>query len=438
MSSAMTIVSDDEYILKKIEVVSPYLRYIGRADFGSLTSQNKWQIIRITNVAGVETKEFATFGSFKNIWDNRSTYFSAFTSPSGVTGSSATASGQSMSAAATKTATGDIIASTDVSAFQGVYFQLSGTWDGSVGVDISNNATNWTQIPAVEVGSQAQVLDQLTNGNFYFPVQAKYFRLRANAYTSGTIVANVTYSSVAPALPPGDHSSSWDTDSVSIYHHENVFNGSTSATGVVVSGTNDSEDSICFHLTGPFNAVVTLQVSSDGGSNWNIVPIYSVASKTWKESAQLLDSANYTAKLTGLEWRIYVVYTSGIIIADGFTTSAAMVSSGDSTPLSPKFAKANVSASQTDSVMVTAVSAKKIRVLNYTILVGATATNVTFNSKGAGAGTAISSLKACNANGGIAPGEGILGHFETTSGEALTVTTGAGSSVGIDITYIEV
>jgi hypothetical protein len=106
--------------------------------------------------------------------------------------------------------------------------------------------------------------------------------------------------------------------------------------------------------------------------------------------------------------------------------------------LTPKFAKANVSASQTDSNIVSAVTSKKIRVLAFRIHAGATATNVTFNSKPAGAGTAISELFACAANGGRAEAFCPVGHFETASGEGLTVTTGAGSTVGIGVVYVEV
>lgn len=108
------------------------------------------------------------------------------------------------------------------------------------------------------------------------------------------------------------------------------------------------------------------------------------------------------------------------------------------TELTPKFAKANVAASQTDSNVVTAVAAKKIRVLALRVMTGSTATTVTFNSKPAGAGTAISELFACAANGGVALAYSQVGHFETVAGEGLTVTTGAGATTGIGVVYIEV
>src|SRR5262249_47042131 len=94
---------------------------------------------------------------------------------------------------------------------------------------------------------------------------------------------------------------------------------------------------------------------------------------------------------------------------------------------------ANVAASQTDTSVVALTAGKKIRVTGLVVMAGGTATNVTFNSKGGGAGTAISCLFACGANGGVCLPRNPDGWFETNAGEALTVTTGSGSTVGIQV-----
>lgn len=101
------------------------------------------------------------------------------------------------------------------------------------------------------------------------------------------------------------------------------------------------------------------------------------------------------------------------------------------------FAKADIAASQTDSVVVAAVAKHRIRVRAYTILVGGTATNVTFNSKPSGAGSAISMVHQCGANGGVViPDSGDnQGWFQTGEGEGLTVTTGAGAQAGVHVVY---
>lgn len=108
------------------------------------------------------------------------------------------------------------------------------------------------------------------------------------------------------------------------------------------------------------------------------------------------------------------------------------------TALTPKFAKGNIAASQTDSSIVAAVASKKIRVLCAYAVAGGTATNLTFNSKPAGAGTAISALLANGANGGEILPFSPVGWFETVAGEGLTVTTAAGSTTGLGVVYVEV
>lgn len=106
--------------------------------------------------------------------------------------------------------------------------------------------------------------------------------------------------------------------------------------------------------------------------------------------------------------------------------------------LTPKNALANVAASSTDSVVITGVSSKKLRVLAAVAVAGATATDLTFRSKPAGAGAAISPLFANAANGGFVLPFNPVGWFETVAGEALVVNTGAGSSIGLLVKYAEV
>ena len=100
-----------------------------------------------------------------------------------------------------------------------------------------------------------------------------------------------------------------------------------------------------------------------------------------------------------------------------------------------KVAFANVAASTTDSVLVSGVSGKVIRVLQYQFVAGGTATNTTFNTKGSGAGTPISPLYANGTNGGAIANYSQVGWIFTNSGESLTCTTGSGSTVGVLIGY---
>jgi len=96
----------------------------------------------------------------------------------------------------------------------------------------------------------------------------------------------------------------------------------------------------------------------------------------------------------------------------------------------------SIAASATDSVLVTGITGKKIRVISYVLNQGdTTPSSVTFNTKGAGAGTAIGPAWKAAANGGFVVGEIPGGWFETLVGQSLTVTTGAGSTTGVLVVY---
>jgi hypothetical protein len=105
------------------------------------------------------------------------------------------------------------------------------------------------------------------------------------------------------------------------------------------------------------------------------------------------------------------------------------------TSLTPTKTFANVSASSTDSNIVTAVGGKKVRVVAFAAVCGGTATTLTFNSKPAGVGTAITMQFQNAANGGEVLNFNPVGWFDTNTGEGLTVTTGAGSTTGVQVVY---
>jgi hypothetical protein len=96
---------------------------------------------------------------------------------------------------------------------------------------------------------------------------------------------------------------------------------------------------------------------------------------------------------------------------------------------------ANVAASQTDQILVQAVAGKSIRIMGAKVICGSTATAITFNSKGSGAGTAIGPTDSNAANGGYILPPFNLGWSQTNSGEALSVTTGAGSTTSVRLAY---
>ena len=113
---------------------------------------------------------------------------------------------------------------------------------------------------------------------------------------------------------------------------------------------------------------------------------------------------------------------------------AQMIRFTNQVDLGIKRAFANVAAGSTAASVVAATTNKKIRVLSYHCQAGATATTLVFESNG----VAISSTKDNVARGGAVGNFNPAGWFETVKGEALTVTTGAGSTIGIDVVYAEV
>ncbi len=121
-----------------------------------------------------------------------------------------------------------------------------------------------------------------------------------------------------------------------------------------------------------------------------------------------------------------IIFDSGLVF-DSQTAQGTMI---------PMFAFANIAVSTTDGAVVSAVENKKIRVLAWIAGGTGTVTQFTFNSKGSGAGTAISSTKSAPGSNLAASMFSPLGIFETLEGEGLTITTGTGATIGIDIVYI--
>lgn len=89
----------------------------------------------------------------------------------------------------------------------------------------------------------------------------------------------------------------------------------------------------------------------------------------------------------------------------------------------------SVAAGTTDSVVVPAVAGQKIRVLSMQVAAAAAtpSASVVFNSKPAGAGSAISPTFA-TAAGQTLSADAQAGLFQTNAGEGLSATTRAGTS----------
>lgn len=104
-----------------------------------------------------------------------------------------------------------------------------------------------------------------------------------------------------------------------------------------------------------------------------------------------------------------------------------------------KYAVQGIAAGATDTNIVTAVTDKSIRVVQFILATTAAgAGDVTFRSKPSGAGANISvGLYLAGSAIFIAP-PNKYGYFKTAVGAALTGSNGGANSIGVVIGYIEV
>lgn len=105
------------------------------------------------------------------------------------------------------------------------------------------------------------------------------------------------------------------------------------------------------------------------------------------------------------------------------------------TALTPKFAVIDV-ATNGDNTIVSAVTGKKIRVLQYSLVCGADTTVQWYS--GSSVGTALTGDMSFAANSGIVEPFCPVGLFETVAGEALVLNLSASNSVSGSLVYIEV
>ena len=97
----------------------------------------------------------------------------------------------------------------------------------------------------------------------------------------------------------------------------------------------------------------------------------------------------------------------------------------------PKYAKIDV-ASAGDNTIVAAVTGKKIRVLQYALVVAAETTVIWKSGT-----TAITGDMTFAANGGISTPFSPIGLFETAAGEALVLNLSASNPVSGHLVYTE-
>lgn len=139
---------------------------------------------------------------------------------------------------------GAIDGSTDLTSYASVRVQVTGTWVGTLTFQVSNDGTNWFS-KALNNSSGAIETSQTTNGMHSGNLGARYFRVVATAWTSGTAAVVLVYSaatedvaSVAFANNPTypDGSQTVDTGSHSLFM--DPFDSAPVGTWTVAGTTN--------------------------------------------------------------------------------------------------------------------------------------------------------------------------------------------------------
>ena len=193
---------------------------------------------------------------------------------------------------------GDLIASTDVSAYRDVLLQVTGTWTATVQFQYSNDNSNFINGFAYNVGAQTYVASFTGNGLFRIPVQGKYLRVRATSFTSGTIAgtafgeaenrSNIPPTSQAVTISSGTVTTVSTVTTCSTVSAVTTVNnnlaGQTSAADIASSAIAATANSGTF-TQGNYNAAyfvlgvtvvsgtnptfdAAIQESADGGTNW--------------------------------------------------------------------------------------------------------------------------------------------------------------------------
>lgn len=272
------------------------------------------------------------------------------------------------------TATGQAGSNQDIGA-RFFCLQLSGTWVGSVGLEESNDGTNWDFIGMQDIddnlvtASGATYTSSTVGGIHYGYVRARYVRVIVYSYTSGTIQIDVNFYGEAPPptmvrvkIPSATSGPARQADAA--YSAGEVMmkaggvandagtdfgadqdwvpmgltrkgtsrqtgrpevlatiSGSATATGNVGSQQDNGAKSLTLQLTGTWVGTVVVEQSNDN-ANWVSTILYDIAGSVVGGSGGVFTGITlngiFIANIHGRYVRLRVsTYTSGTIVVTG-------------------------------------------------------------------------------------------------------------------------
>lgn len=228
---------------------------------------------------------------------------------------------------ATISANGAVVdGTTDLTNYTGVRVGIYGTFSGNMMFEVSNDLVNWQQRALnYSTGGSGVQAGGLTHA--HGPIGAKYFRVRATSWTSGTATIAIWYST-GPTEALGSFSGSLGSSTNNIGKiRPDAFStsGSVSALNGVVDGTTDCTNfsAVRVQVTGTWSGTLTLQSSIDG-TNWVSRALSSVTSSP---TNVLSGNSLLFGDVGGRYFRVLMTaYTSGTAIIALLYTAATSVS----------------------------------------------------------------------------------------------------------------
>lgn len=93
---------------------------------------------------------------------------------------------------------------TDLAGYASVKVQITGTYSGTLGFQVSNDGTNWNprMLAAVNGGTAGTGPAAGSVGSYYGDIGGRYFRVLMSAYTSGSAAVTVAYNAAPAANVP--------------------------------------------------------------------------------------------------------------------------------------------------------------------------------------------------------------------------------------------
>lgn len=289
--------------------------------------------------------------------------------------------------------------------------QVRGLSASTVVFEGTVDGTNWVSVQAMNITTGAQSTSTTSNGVFIVNTAGLgYFRCRVSAYGGGD---TIIVTGIATALSGSIASSGGGGGAMTVADGADVALGATTDTSAAADNSSTTVIAFLKRLCARITAFIALVPSAlTGSGNFKVALVESTAATTVSQStATNLRSMSYP--MTG---QIIDENQNQVTIKRTFAT---------------------VAASQTDANVITAVASRKLRILSVVFVCDSNATNIVFNSKSGGAGTAISPTFYNGANGGATLPENYGGWMQTNSGEGLSATTGAGGNTGVLVTYVE-